>query len=67
MVANCATPDPHSTMTVPAFLKPARAVTPMAFVRAIVQGYERYGIDPSEALNAAQITPRELARNRAHG
>jgi AraC-like DNA-binding protein len=49
-------------MTSPAFLKPARAVTPMAFVRAIVKGYERYGIDPAEALKAAQITPRELLR-----
>jgi AraC-like DNA-binding protein len=49
-------------MSSPSFLRPARAVTPMAFVRAIVQGYERYGVDPSEALNAAQITPRELAR-----
>ena len=49
-------------MSSPSFLRPARAVTPMAFVRAIVQGYERYGIDPSAALQAAQITPRELAR-----
>lgn len=49
-------------MSSPSFLRPARAVTPMAFVRAIVQGYERYGVDPSAALQAAQITPRELAR-----
>ena len=29
-------------------LQPAvRAATPMAFVRAIVRGYERYGMDPS--------------------
>jgi AraC-like DNA-binding protein len=49
-------------MSSPAFLRPARAVTPMAFVRAIVQGYECYGVDPSGALQAAQITPRELAR-----
>ena len=34
----------------------------MAFVRAIVQAYERYGKDPAEALRVAQITPRELAR-----
>jgi AraC-like DNA-binding protein len=41
--------------------KPARrAATPMAFVRAIVQGYERYGKDPSEALAQARIAPREL-------
>ena len=49
-------------MSSPSFLRPARAVTPMAFVRAIVQGYERYGVDPSGALQAAQITPRELVR-----
>ena len=48
-------------MSSPSFLRPARAVTPMAFVRAIVKGYERYCQDPSEALKAAQITPRELA------
>jgi len=34
----------------------------MAFVRAIVKGYERYGVDPAGALQAAQITPRELIR-----
>jgi len=57
------TPRPiRCTMSPPSFLRPARAVTPMAFVRAIVQGYERYGMDPDEALKAAQITPRELAR-----
>ncbi|MET0543949.1 MAG: AraC family transcriptional regulator [Variovorax sp.] len=39
-----------------------RAATPMAFVRAIVGAYERYGIDPSEALRQAQIAPRDLAR-----
>ncbi|MDM0082591.1 AraC family transcriptional regulator [Variovorax sp. J31P179] len=42
-----------------------RAATPMAFVRAIVRGYERYGVDPSEALAQAQITPRELADPQA--
>ena len=51
-----------STTSSPAFLRPARAVTPMAFVRAIVQGYARYGKDPAQALQAAQIAPRELAR-----
>ncbi|WP_076998538.1 AraC family transcriptional regulator [Variovorax sp. KK3] len=44
-------------------LKPAgRAATPMAFVRAIVLGYERYGKDPSQALAQAQIAPRDLAK-----
>lgn len=37
----------------------------MAFVRAIVQGYARYGVDPGAALRAAQITPRELWRPEA--
>jgi len=34
----------------------------MAFVRAIVLGYEKYGVDPSEALRQAQITPAQLKR-----
>lgn len=37
----------------------------MAFVQAIVRGYERYGIDPSGALAQAQITPHELADPQA--
>ncbi|VTU30242.1 Virulence-regulating protein VirS [Variovorax sp. SRS16] len=47
-------------------LRPAgRAATPMAFVRAIVEGYERYGLDPTEALARAHIAPRDLARPQA--
>lgn len=38
------------------------AATPMAFVRAIVRAYRKYGIDPSEALRQAQITPTQLRR-----
>ena len=37
----------------------------MAFVRAIVRGYERYGVDPSGALAEAQIAPHELADPQA--
>jgi len=37
----------------------------MAFVRAIMLGYERYGVDPSAALAQAQITPQELRRAQA--
>jgi AraC-like DNA-binding protein len=33
------------------------AVTPVAFVRAIVQAYEKYGKDPTPALLSAQIKP----------
>ncbi len=53
-------------MTAPAFLKPGRAATPMAFVRAIMQGYAHYGADPSKALRAAQIAPREVGKANAH-
>jgi len=52
-------------MTSPAFLSPGRAATPMAFVRAVVLGYERYKLDPAEALRQAQITPREFAKTGA--
>jgi len=41
------------------------AATPMAFVRAIVLGYEKYGLDPSTALRQAQITPAQLRRTDA--
>jgi AraC-like DNA-binding protein len=34
----------------------------MAFVRAIVLGYEKYGMDPAGALQQAQITPSQLRR-----
>ena len=36
---------------------PRRAVTPAAFVRAVVAAYARYGRDPAEALNRAQVAP----------
>ncbi len=38
------------------------AATPMAFVRAIVMAFEKYGVDPAEALRQAQITPAQLRR-----
>jgi len=34
----------------------------MAFVRTILLGYEKYGVDPSGALRQAQITPSQLRR-----
>ncbi|HEX8908484.1 MAG TPA: AraC family transcriptional regulator, partial [Anaeromyxobacteraceae bacterium] len=43
----------------------APAATPMAFVRAIVRGFERHGVDPDHALRAAQITPAQLENPRA--
>ena len=42
-----------------------QAATPIAFVRAVVQGFERYGADPSEALQQAQIAPSLLQRPEA--
>ena len=38
----------------------ASAVTPIAFVQAIVQAYARRGMDPSDALARAQIAPAAL-------
>jgi len=48
---------------------PEVAITPVAFVRAIVAAYRRYGKDPSDALRRAQIAPDSLAdpRNRVTG
>jgi AraC-like DNA-binding protein len=37
-----------------------RAATPIAFVRAIVLAFERYGVDPADALRAARIAPAQL-------
>jgi hypothetical protein len=36
------------------------AATPVAFVRAMVLAYEKYGKDPEAALRQAQITPKLL-------
>ena len=38
----------------------AEAATPMAFVRAVVAAYGRYGVDPGRALAAARIAPARL-------
>ncbi len=40
---------------------PTRA-TPMAFVRAMVLAYEKYGVDPASALRGAGITHAQLRR-----
>ena len=37
----------------------------MAFVRAIVLAYDKYGVDPHEALRRARITPAQLRRKSA--
>ena len=43
----------------------SRAETPIAFIQAIVMAYERRGMDPSHALQSAQITPSLLASPKA--
>ena len=44
---------------------PSRAETPMAFIAAMVQAYRRRGLDPSGALQRAQITPELLGNSDA--
>lgn len=44
----------------PLALDQGTALTPMAFVRAIVRAYERQGRDPAGALSAAQIPPDKV-------
>jgi AraC-like DNA-binding protein len=62
-MSNTAAPEADSTS---AAAQPARkgpvAMTPIAFVLAIIQAYARYEQDPTEALKLAQITP-ELLKN----
>ncbi|MFM2060303.1 MAG: hypothetical protein RLY71_4688 [Pseudomonadota bacterium] len=40
---------------------PTTAITPVAFIRTMVLGYERRGVDITGLLAAAQITPAQLA------
>lgn len=42
-----------------------QAATPVAFVQAVVAGFERYGVDPSQALQQAQIALSLLRRPEA--
>ncbi|MCM2341246.1 AraC family transcriptional regulator [Rhodoferax sp.] len=39
------------------------AITPVAFVQAIVQAYEKYGKNPTAALRSAQIKPEFLCNS----
>lgn len=52
------------TRSLPAPLQPTasrgRAATPIAFIRAMVLAYRRYGIDPTNALARAEIPPAWL-------
>ena len=45
----------------PTELTRGRAATPIAFIRAIVTGYRRRGMDPASALAQAQI--RHIGRD----
>ena len=49
-------PPPHAA----ASQTPGAAVTPIAFVHAILAAYQRYGVNPAHALQQAQITPALL-------
>ena len=49
-----------SPLLCPSIPAHALAATPIAFVRAIVQAYERRGISPANALAQAQIAPVAL-------
>ena len=50
----------------PAELTRGRAATPIAFIRAIVLGYRRRGMDPASALAQSQIPPGLLDDPAAH-
>ncbi len=53
---------PERPQRSPERASPARAETPIAFVRAIAHAYARRGLDPSRALLHAQIAPELLAQ-----
>ena len=40
------------------------AVTPIAFVRMLLMAYAKYGVDPTAALQRAEIAPALLARRK---
>ncbi len=52
-------PTPNLSVTA------GQALTPMAFVAAIVEAYRRHGQDPAQALKLAQIAPVSLKDPRA--
>jgi AraC-like DNA-binding protein len=49
----------------PAAPQPTRAETPIAFIKAMVSAYEARGMDPSGALERAQIAPNLLQQPQA--
>src|SRR5512134_2960047 len=59
-VANRAAAGETGVMVTPRPAARRPAVTPTAFVRAMVRAYELAGLDPAGALRGAQITPAAL-------
>jgi AraC-like DNA-binding protein len=49
----------------PASKRPSTAVTPIAFLHAILTAYRRYGVNPEKALQQAQIAPELLDNPQA--
>ena len=58
--SRCNTSTANATGPTAPVSAPARAETPVAFVRAIVQAYQGRGISPAALLEQAQIPPRLL-------
>ncbi|MDZ4176968.1 MAG: AraC family transcriptional regulator, partial [Hydrogenophaga sp.] len=58
-------PSPRVTPTKLSIHRNDRAVTPMAFVQAIVTAYQQRGLDPAQALAQAQIPPARVAEPTA--
>jgi AraC-like DNA-binding protein len=48
-------------MELPQNSRSGPSATPIAFIRAIILAYRRYGIDPANALRQAQISRKQLA------
>src|SRR5574344_2994281 len=58
-------PPTAAAHVVPAGLgAPHPALTPMAFVQAVVQAYQQRGLSPASALATAQIAPSTLANGQ---
>lgn len=56
---------PPSRLPVPTRQTASRSVTPIAFVKAIVQAYEQRGKSPIQVLKLAQITPQMLTDSKS--
>jgi len=56
---------PPSRLPVPTRQAASRSVTPIAFVKAIVQAYEQRGKSPIQVLKLAQITPQMLTDSKS--